>query len=64
MWSKLVAGHYTHVILGPEQATHKRVLKLLRNAEFNQKLALVAVDELHMVYQCREFREAYPILYK
>lgn len=64
MWSGLVKGDFTHVILGPEQATTDRFFQLLRDPEFNSKIAFVAIDELHMVYQWRDFRTAFPNLYQ
>ncbi|KAI1204054.1 P-loop containing nucleoside triphosphate hydrolase protein [Annulohypoxylon truncatum] len=64
MWKGLIQGRFTHVILGPEQATQKQFFDLLRNAEFNQKIAFVAIDELHMVHQWKDFRTAYPNIHQ
>jgi len=64
MWRRLENGEYTHILLGPEQATHHRFLRILRSARFNQGLAFIAVDELHMVFQWRDFRVAYPDIHR
>ena len=56
MWRRLENGEYTHILLGPEQATHHRFLRILRSARFNQGLAFIAVDELHMVCALRYSR--------
>lgn len=50
MWSDLTQGRYNHVIISPEELTHDPFLKLLRNPTFNQKIAFVAIDDLHTVY--------------
>ncbi|OTB19485.1 hypothetical protein K445DRAFT_42905, partial [Daldinia sp. EC12] len=64
MWCEVAQGKYTHVILGPEQATQDRFYTLFRDSAFNQRLAMVAIDELHMVHQWKEFRTSYPNLYQ
>ncbi|KAI2465606.1 P-loop containing nucleoside triphosphate hydrolase protein [Annulohypoxylon bovei var. microspora] len=64
MWDGLIQGRFTHVILGPEQAARKRFFDLLRNATFNQRIAFVAIYELHMIYQWRDFRTAYPNMHR
>ncbi|KAI1808542.1 hypothetical protein F4811DRAFT_548929 [Daldinia bambusicola] len=60
MWSDIAKGIYTHVIVGPQQANQDRFLRFLRKAEFNQGLAMVAIDELHMVWQWKYFQTPYP----
>jgi superfamily II DNA helicase RecQ len=64
MWRRLENGEYSHILLGPEQATHHRFLRILRSAKFNQRLAFIAVDELHTVFQWRDFRAAYPDIHR
>jgi superfamily II DNA helicase RecQ len=59
VWSDIQAVKYTHILLGPEQALYPRFAAILRRTEFNQKVAMVAIDELHMVGQWRDFRECF-----
>jgi len=40
-----------------------RFIQLLRNATFNQRIAFIAIDELHTVYQWKDFRSSYPNLH-
>lgn len=51
-------GQYTHVILSPEQALHKRFKAVVRDPVFQQgHCAFLAIDELHCVSEWREFRK-------
>ena len=53
-------GKYTHIILSPELAISNELRKLFTDSVFRQKLALIAVDEGHLVRTWGEdFREAY-----
>ncbi|KAF1975379.1 hypothetical protein BU23DRAFT_566928 [Bimuria novae-zelandiae CBS 107.79] len=62
MLSKVVAGHYTHVLLGPEQASTRAFRKILRDAAFQARIGLLAIDECHLVMQWEEFRPAFTLI--
>ena len=45
------AGVYTHILLGPEQATAPEFQKILQNSDFQRQIELVAIDECHVLSQ-------------
>lgn len=57
---KIKNGEYTHVLTSPEIALHKNFLPILHHEPFLNRLALVGIDELHVVQQWGEsFRPNY-----
>jgi superfamily II DNA helicase RecQ len=44
-------GMYTHILLGPEQATAQEFRKILQDPDFQGKVGLVAIDECHVLSQ-------------
>ncbi|KAK3695181.1 hypothetical protein B0T22DRAFT_454566 [Podospora appendiculata] len=58
-WAGLEQPGITNILVGPEQASHYRFLALMRKASFNQRIAFIGIDELHMVHQWRDFRTDY-----
>lgn len=59
---KMAAGEYTHVLLGPEQASTHAFRRAIRDPEFQCRLGLVAIDECHLVNQWKDFRPAFTLL--
>jgi hypothetical protein len=57
-------GQYTHVLLGPEQASSRPFRKILCNAAFRSRVGLVAIDECHLVEQWATFRPEFTMLYE
>jgi superfamily II DNA/RNA helicase len=55
-------GDYTHVLLGPEQASSKDFREALKDATFQSKIGLVAIDECHLVDQWKDFRAQFTML--
>lgn len=60
--AKVGDGQYTHVLLGPEQASSRSFRKALKNPELQARIGLVAIDECHLVLQWEEFRPAFTLL--
>ena len=52
---EIKAGMYTHILLGPEQATSPEFCKVLQEPSFQQQVGLVAIDECHVLNQWRMF---------
>jgi superfamily II DNA helicase RecQ len=58
--SKVQEGNYTHILVGPELAISPAFSRVCMTPEFQRRVALVAVDEAHLVQQWgSEFRPAY-----
>ena len=58
-----IAGcKYTHVLLGPEQATSPEFRRILLSSEFQSRIGLVAIDECHVLSQWEKFRTAYTMI--
>lgn len=55
-------GEFTHVLLGPEQASSRAFRKALKRTEFQSQIGLVAIDECHLVQQWETFRPAFTML--
>lgn len=49
MLDRIAAGHYTHVLLEPEQASSRPFRRILRETEFQARVGLLAIDECHLV---------------
>lgn len=52
----IIHGHYTHILLGPEQAISDDFLRAVENSNFQSKIGLLAIDECHLVCQWKDFR--------
>jgi len=59
LFSEILAGRYTHILLGPEQAISPTFYRLFLVGSFVDRVRLVAIDECHVIRQWREFRTAY-----
>jgi superfamily II DNA helicase RecQ len=60
VWDKIRELEYTHILLSPEQAISKGMLEILLNPGFQERVAMVAVDEAHLVRRWgEEFRVSY-----
>lgn len=59
---KVMDGVYTHVLLGPEQASSKSFRDALKNPELQARIGLVAIDECHLVKQWESFRPTFTML--
>jgi superfamily II DNA helicase RecQ len=57
-------GMYTHILLGPEQATAQEFRKILQDPDFQGKVGLVAIDECHVLSQWKEFRSEYVMIHE
>jgi len=55
-------GEYTHVLLGPEQASSKAFRAVLRDPLLQRRVGLVAIDECHLVKQWSVFRPEFTML--
>jgi superfamily II DNA helicase RecQ len=58
------AGTYTHVLLGPEQATAPEFRQILQDPNFQRQVGLVAIDECHVLSQWKEFRSEYVMIHE
>jgi superfamily II DNA helicase RecQ len=47
--AKVKQGIYTHVLLGPEQASSKAFREALKSVELQAQIGLVAIDECHPI---------------
>ena len=62
MLSKVAAGQYTHVLLGPEQASSRSFRQTLKKTDLQARIGLVAINECHLVMQWEKFRPAFTLL--
>jgi len=62
--SDIQAGVYTHILLGPEQATAPEFRKILQDPSFQRQVGLVAIDECHVLSQWKEFRSEYVMIHE
>jgi len=62
--SNIQAEVYTHILLGPEQATAPKFWKILQNPNFQKQIELVAIDECHVLSQWKKFRSEYVMIHK
>lgn len=46
---RITAGEFTHILLGPEQASTKEFRAALKTPELQSRIGLVAIDECHLV---------------
>ncbi|KIV98313.1 uncharacterized protein PV09_09841 [Verruconis gallopava] len=60
--SQIRNGHFTHILLGPEQAASRSFRRVLKDHEFRFQVGLVAIDECHLVGQWAEFRPQFTML--
>ena len=56
---KIRLGKYTHVLLGPEQASSPAFRKMLQDPSVQKMIGLVAIDECHTIRAWRDFRHAF-----
>jgi superfamily II DNA helicase RecQ len=56
-------GAYTHIYVSPELLVGPKFLRVLRNVTFRNHVALVVVDELHLVHDWEKFRKSYAQLF-
>src|SRR5438477_12783598 len=61
---EIKAGMYTHILLGPEQATSPEFCKVLQEPSFQQQVGLVAIDECHVLNQWRMFQDTYIMIHE
>lgn len=59
---RIEKGEFTHVLLGPEQASSRPFRRALKQADFQARIGLVAIDEVHLVMQWETFRPAFTML--
>jgi superfamily II DNA helicase RecQ len=62
MLCKVAAGQYTHVLLGPEQASSRSFRSVLKKTDLQARIGLVAIDECHLIMQWDKFRPAFTLL--
>jgi hypothetical protein len=61
---RITAGEFTHVLLGPEQASSEGFRNAIKKAGLGDRIGLVTIDECHLVKQWGEkFRLAYSALH-
>ena len=53
---------FTHVLLGPEQASSEEFRTALKRPELQARIGLVAIDECHLVKQWETFRPHFTML--
>ncbi|KAK0726424.1 hypothetical protein B0T21DRAFT_350557 [Apiosordaria backusii] len=55
-YDKMRAGKYTHILVSPELAANPKFIgELARDPEFQKKLGLFAVHELHLISKWKEY---------
>lgn len=62
--SRIRAGEFTHVLLGPEQATAESFREALKDPVFQARIGLLAIDECHLVKQWEKFMPQSTMLYQ
>jgi hypothetical protein len=62
LWACMIRGEFTHILLGPEQATAKAFRSVLKHQQFQLRVGLVAIDECHLVDQWSSFRPEFTML--
>ena len=61
---RITAGEFTHVLLGPEQASSEGFRKAIKDTGLSGRIGLVTIDECYLVKQWGEkFRQAYSTLH-
>ena len=58
-WQRVREKRFTHVLLGPEQATTPEFRSIITDPAFAAHVGIVALDELHTVATWTDFREKY-----
>jgi len=59
---RILAGEFTHILLGPEQASTRAFRDVLKSTEFQARIGLVAIDECHLVMEWEKFRPAFTLI--
>ena len=59
---RIIDGLYTHILLGPEQASSKEFRDALKSPELQNRVGLVAIDECHLISEWETFRPAFTML--
>jgi len=62
LFDQIREGEYTHILLGPEQASSKEFRRVMKAVSFQNRIGLVAIDECHLVKQWNEFRPAFSMI--
>lgn len=62
MFQQIEDGHYTHILLGPEQASSIEFRSIIKKPEMQAKIGLVAIDECHLIRQWEAFRPEFTML--
>ena len=60
--SRIKRGEFTHILLGPEQASSKTFRQALKSPELQRMVGLVAIDECHLIKQWQDFRDKFTML--
>lgn len=59
---RIKAGEFSHVILGPEQASSNAFRNILKDPQFLSKIGMVAIDECHLIEQWQNFRQKFTMI--
>jgi superfamily II DNA helicase RecQ len=61
MCQQIEDGHYTYILLGPEQAYSIELRSIIKEPEMQAKVGVVAIDECHLVRQREAFRPEFTL---
>jgi superfamily II DNA helicase RecQ len=59
--TQVANGQFTHVLLGPEQASSRQFRNILKRTELQARIGLVAINECHLVQEWEKFRPAFTL---
>ena len=62
LFQRIRHSEFTHILLGPEQASSTAFRTLLKEPEVQSKIGLVAIDECHTIRQWSNFRPQFTLL--
>ena len=62
LFQRIRRSEFTHILLGPEQASSTAFRALLKEPEVQSKIGLVAIDECHTIRQWNDFRPHFTLL--
>jgi len=60
--ARVARCEFTHVLIGPEQASSKQFRDILKDMSFQNKIGLVAIDECHLLESWgKSFRQSFAV---
>ena len=63
VYTEIREGCYTHILLGPELAVSKQFQDVCNDPRFRERVALVTIDEFHLVDHWSKFRQHFGYIF-